>query len=111
MFQIEYRGKRYDCVGHLRNSAQSETSGHSRVKFTGYYGYNGPINIQKLRDAAIDYYNTITAEPDNSLSLVQSNTEKQSGIDVQAIEDLSTLDKSYVFNVGSYERQALRKAS
>lgn len=85
-FQIEYRGKSYDCVGHVRQRVDSHKEDDSRILFSGYYGYNGPINIQKLRDAALDYYTSMSTEA-------------------------QTPNKSYEFYVGSYEQQVLKKAS
>ena len=105
MFQIEYRGKRYNCVGHLRKNDQSEEAGHSRISFSGYYGYNGPIDIQKLRAAAIDYYRTITGESDAELRLVQPNIKRRESID-DLEPEFTMINKSYEFNVGAQDNQA-----
>ena len=112
MFQIEYRGKSYDCVGPVQETARTLESEGSRVIFSGYYGYNGPINIQKLRDAAIDYYQSIVDDSDNPLSLADSTLDDRSVDDSQASQPLLPApNKSYEFYVGRYEPQALLKAS
>ena len=111
MFQIKYRGKRYDCVGHLREATKSADSDHPRIMFSGYYGYNGPIDIQKLRDAAIDYYQTITGEFEKELRLVRSKGSSQSSGAADEDPKLSITNKSYEFNVGNFEHHSWQKAS
>lgn len=112
IFQITYRGKHYDCVGHLRSTSQSEQddgSSHSRLRFSGYYGYNGPIDIQKLRDAAIDYYKTITGHYDDNLQLDRPDSGEHPGVVPPAASQTSHINKSYEFNVGGYDTQSSQK--
>ena len=58
IFQIEFRGKSYNCVGHLKQFSK-QASQDNPVQFTGYYGYNGPIDIESLRSAVVDYYESV----------------------------------------------------
>ena len=79
MFHIDFRGRRYDCVGHLKRF-DDNASYDSSVVFTGYHGYNGPIDIEKLRNAALDYYQLMSADAsDEKLA-----TAKHVEIDVAA---------------------------
>lgn len=110
MFQIEYRGKLYDCVGHVRQAIH-ESSKRSRLRFSGYYGYNGPIDIQKLRDAAIDYYQSVTQNSEPGLKLVTSSVDHQPDAMAESSAVQPIVNKSYAFNVGRHESPSLQKAS
>ncbi|MBT8145256.1 MAG: hypothetical protein KJN90_00295 [Gammaproteobacteria bacterium] len=113
MFQIEYRGKCYDCVGHVRRSYESaELSGSSEIMFSGYHGYNGPIDIQELRSAAIDYYRSVTGDNGKEQVSVSSGREFTKRLQARLQADRNQItDKSYEFNVGSIEQQVIEKAS
>ena len=110
MFQIEYRGKHYDCVGHVRK-ANKDGSKRPRLQFSGYYGYNGPIDIQKLRDAAIDYYQSVTQDSEPGLKLVSRSVEHVAIEATDPVVVQPIANKSYEFNVGRQEGPSLQKAS
>jgi len=108
-FQIDYRGKTYDCVGHLRPVAD-EGPNRSKVKLAGYFGYNGPIDIQKLQKAAEDYYHTVVMESGPELRVVRTSNGH---IELNAHKEYdfnSGISKAYEFNVGKIDFQALQKA-
>lgn len=68
-FTIDFRGKTYHCVGHFKQQT-AETCDSSPVRFAGYYGYNGPINIEKLRSAAVDFWQSVQQDATRGSSQV-----------------------------------------
>jgi len=69
-FTIDFRGKTYHCVGHFKQQT-AESCDLSPVRFAGYYGYNGPINIEKLRSAAVDFWQSAQQDESKGSSQVQ----------------------------------------
>jgi len=96
-FQIDFCGKSYDCIGHVE-----QNNGHNRedkpVRFSGYCGYNGRIDIQKLSSAAEDYYWSIIKRMRPGLNLLIDKESDNTPREVDSLAE-STL-KSYEFNVG-----------
>ncbi len=118
IFQIGFRGKNYDCVAHLRASIESAVFEHadrSSVTFAGYYGYDGPINIVKLREAAVDYYESTLKDKKSAPRLVNFDMREISGTPIahqlQPARKQSEVCKSYEFNVGRLRRSAWQEAS
>ncbi|MBL4820884.1 MAG: hypothetical protein JKY98_07840 [Gammaproteobacteria bacterium] len=97
MFRIDFCGKSYDCVGHIERNSRCNR-GEKPVHFSGYCGYNGRIDIQKLSSVAEDYYWSIIKrmKPGRNLSI-----DKESSSTSRAAEALTeSSNKSYEFNVG-----------
>ena len=96
-FQIDFCGKSYDCIGHVE-----QNNGRNRedkpVHFSGYCGYNGRIDIQKLSSAAEDYYWSLIERTRPSLSLLIDKENDNTQTKVDALTESTT--KSYEFNVG-----------
>lgn len=109
MFEIEFRGKTYHCVGHLKQLPREQAT-DQRVQFAGYCGYNGPIDIQRLRNAAVDYYESLQKKRNPSLRIVGFNVdasevseetpEQHAGTASPQVHDANEIRKSYEFNVG-----------
>jgi hypothetical protein len=110
-FQIDYRGKTYDCVGHLKPVAENG-SANLRLTLAGYYGYNGPIDIQKLQKAAEDYYHNVMANDGSPGLRVVHDDEGHVVVNMHNEFDIApAASKSYAFNVGriDYDQEALQK--
>ena len=109
MFEIEFRGKTYHCVGHLKQLPREQAT-DQRVQFAGYCGYNGPIDIQRLRDAAVDYYDSLQKNRNPSLRIVgfnvdtsevsEDNPELDDGTKSPQVAKANEIRRSYEFNVG-----------
>lgn len=118
MFQIDFRGKSYNCVGHLRQFS-AESIHESRVQFTGYYGYNGPIDIESLSSAVLGYYeSTISTHSTQGKTLQCVKIDfDDPGASSDEIPRLSAklsnheFCLSYEFNVGKFHNRKWKEAS
>jgi hypothetical protein len=104
-FEIQYRGKSYACVGHLRQAIRSMSTAPPRATFSGFYGYNGPINIQELRNAALDYFESVGAGSDDKKA---ASEPLKPG--AQPLAARMPVSKSYAISVGRQVNQSWRLA-
>ncbi|MCB1672548.1 MAG: hypothetical protein R3F41_00350 [Gammaproteobacteria bacterium] len=84
------------------------------MTFAGYYGYNGPIDIQKLREAAVDYYESMLTDRTDNPKLVNfevNESSRETPHTVNSFWQPIEICKSYEFNVGRFDYKAWQKAS
>ena len=103
VFQIDFCGKSYDCIGHVEPNIGS-TREDKPVLFSGYCGYNGRIDIQKLSSAAEDYYRSIIERMRPGLNLLIDKESDSTSREAEALTE--NLNRSYEFNVGQVLKQA-----
>jgi hypothetical protein len=87
----------------MREATEGKSQTSPRATFTGYYGYNGPINIQELRSAALDYFQTVSDEADKSSSRTAAGHDDSYAFNVTK--------RSYVISVGGPMNQVWQLAS
>ena len=97
VFQIDFCGKSYDCIGHIEpNSGRNRED--KPVHFSGYCGYDGRIDIQKLSSAAEEYYWSIIERMRPGLNLFDYKERNRVPKEAGGLAEGSL--KSYEFDVG-----------
>jgi hypothetical protein len=96
-FRIEYCGKSYNCTGHIKPNSGLDRE-EKPVRFSGYCGYNGRMDIQKLSAAAEDYYWSIIERMRPGSSLLIDKQSDNTPSEAEVLADSAM--KSYEFNIG-----------